>query len=241
MAVSSALITIRQTLAAKKSVFVPAVQSALWALSAKPGPQGPVGEIGPTGPQGPAGGTINFADFYALMPPDNAATVAPGTDVSFPQDGPNSGSDISRTGFFQSCADRYLSCAVPSKCNGGRSIDPDFERRGSGLYRGWPCHRGISNHWHGSRGDYCNQFSFDRSKSCRQCGGAHHHTGCRWSSASLRTSCHCANSVRLPLGQTCRKLFCPQQPITAQGYRSIAYSAVKQVTPKIFIQNMKNT
>ena len=30
------------------------------------------------------------------MPPDNAATVAPGTDVSFPQDGPNSGSDISR-------------------------------------------------------------------------------------------------------------------------------------------------
>jgi len=32
------------------------------------------------------------------MPPDNAATVAPGTDVSFPQDGPNSGSDISRIG-----------------------------------------------------------------------------------------------------------------------------------------------
>ena len=39
---------------------------------------------------------MNFADFYALMPPDNAATVAPGTDVSFPQDGPNSGSDITR-------------------------------------------------------------------------------------------------------------------------------------------------
>ena len=32
------------------------------------------------------------------MPPDNAATVAPGTDVSFPQDGPSNGSDISRTG-----------------------------------------------------------------------------------------------------------------------------------------------
>ena len=32
------------------------------------------------------------------MPPDNAATVAPGTDVSFPQDGPNSGSSISRLG-----------------------------------------------------------------------------------------------------------------------------------------------
>jgi len=62
------------------------------------GPQGPAGETGPVGPQGPAGGVLNYADFYALMPPDNAATVAPGTDVSFPQDGPNSGSDISRTG-----------------------------------------------------------------------------------------------------------------------------------------------
>lgn len=62
------------------------------------GPQGPAGETGPAGPQGPAGGVLNFADFYALMPPDNAATVAPGTDVSFPQDGPNSGSDIARTG-----------------------------------------------------------------------------------------------------------------------------------------------
>ncbi len=62
------------------------------------GPQGPAGETGATGPQGPAGGVLNYADFYALMPPDNAATVAPGTDVSFPQDGPNSGADISRTG-----------------------------------------------------------------------------------------------------------------------------------------------
>lgn len=32
------------------------------------------------------------------MPPDNAATVAPGTDFSFPQDGPNSGFDIARIG-----------------------------------------------------------------------------------------------------------------------------------------------
>ena len=62
------------------------------------GPQGPAGETGPVGPQGPAGGVLNYADFYALMPPDNAATVAPGTDVSFPQNGPNSGADISRTG-----------------------------------------------------------------------------------------------------------------------------------------------
>ena len=62
------------------------------------GPQGPVGETGPAGPQGPAGGILNYADFYALMPPDNTATVAPGTDVSFPQDGPNSGSGIARSG-----------------------------------------------------------------------------------------------------------------------------------------------
>ena len=68
------------------------------------GIQGEAGPVGPAGPQGiqgeagPAGGVLSFADFYALMPPDNAATVAPGTDVSFPQDGPNSGADITRLG-----------------------------------------------------------------------------------------------------------------------------------------------
>ena len=48
------------------------------------GPAGLDGATGATGPTGPAGSVLNFADFYALMPPDNAATVAPGTDVSFP-------------------------------------------------------------------------------------------------------------------------------------------------------------
>ena len=65
------------------------------------GPQGPAGETGPVGPQGPAGepGTVlGFADFYALMPEDNADTVAPGTDVSFPQDGPSDGVSILRAG-----------------------------------------------------------------------------------------------------------------------------------------------
>ncbi len=52
---------------------------------------------GPTGATG-AGGILNFADFYALMPPDNSSIVAPGTDVSFPQNGPTSGSDITRIG-----------------------------------------------------------------------------------------------------------------------------------------------
>ena len=59
--------------------------------------QGPTGARELIGPQGPAGGILSFADFFALMPPDNAATVAPGTDVSFPQDGPNSGGNITRT------------------------------------------------------------------------------------------------------------------------------------------------
>lgn len=67
-------------------------------LQGKIGPTGPTGATGATGATGPAGNALNYDDFYALMPPDNAATVAPGTDVSFPQDGPNSGTSITRTG-----------------------------------------------------------------------------------------------------------------------------------------------
>ncbi|PIH55899.1 collagen-like protein [Paenibacillus sp. LK1] len=62
------------------------------------GAAGPAGTTGVTGATGAAGGVLGFADFFALMPPDNAATVAPGTDVSFPQDGPTSGTTITRTG-----------------------------------------------------------------------------------------------------------------------------------------------
>ncbi len=60
------------------------------------GPTGATGATGPIGPAGPAGanGLIDFAQFYALMPPDNAAPVAPGTAVGFPQDGPSSGSGV---------------------------------------------------------------------------------------------------------------------------------------------------
>ena len=36
-------------------------------------------------------GALAFADFYALMPGDNTATVAVGSAVEFPQDGPASG------------------------------------------------------------------------------------------------------------------------------------------------------
>ena len=52
----------------------------------------------PTGPSG-SGGVLNYADFYVLMPPDNSVTVAPNTDVSFPQDGPNSGTGITRLSY----------------------------------------------------------------------------------------------------------------------------------------------
>ncbi len=68
------------------------------------GPQGPRGEVGATGPAGPQGpqgipgGVLGYADFYALMPPDNSATVAPGTDVSFPQNGPIANTNIGRLG-----------------------------------------------------------------------------------------------------------------------------------------------
>ncbi|WP_202901708.1 collagen-like protein [Bryobacter aggregatus] len=75
-----------------------------------PGPQGPIGytgqpglmgspgPVGPTGATGQAGGIRSFADFYALMTPDNAAPVPVGGDVSFPQDGPTSLTSISRAG-----------------------------------------------------------------------------------------------------------------------------------------------
>jgi hypothetical protein len=59
------------------------------------GADGAPGTPGTMGPAGPAG-TADFAEFFALMPPDNAATIAPGDDVQFPQDGPGSG-DITRT------------------------------------------------------------------------------------------------------------------------------------------------
>ncbi|MFB5265671.1 collagen-like protein, partial [Paenibacillus enshidis] len=62
------------------------------------GATGATGATGVTGATGEAGTVLGFADFFALMPPDNAATVAPGTDVSFPQDGPTSGTTITRIG-----------------------------------------------------------------------------------------------------------------------------------------------
>ena len=63
------------------------------------GPVGPAGATGSTGATGPAGpgGAIAFADFFALMPPDNSAGILAGQDVAFPQNGSmTSGGSISR-------------------------------------------------------------------------------------------------------------------------------------------------
>lgn len=59
------------------------------------GPEGAQGQVGPSGADGVDGAdgadaVSAFAQFFALAPPDNAATVAPGTNVFFPQDGPSS-------------------------------------------------------------------------------------------------------------------------------------------------------
>lgn len=58
----------------------------------------PPGPEGAQGPQELPGGVLGYADFYALMPPDDSATVAPGTDVSFPQNVPIANTNIGRLG-----------------------------------------------------------------------------------------------------------------------------------------------
>ncbi|MEO6943735.1 MAG: hypothetical protein ABI053_03385 [Lacisediminihabitans sp.] len=67
------------------------------------GAPGPVGAIGPQGIPGPIGATgpsavTDIAQFFALMPSDNRATIAAGADVEFPQDGPNKGKALTRKG-----------------------------------------------------------------------------------------------------------------------------------------------
>ena len=71
------------------------VQGPIGATGAQ-GPTGPQGPIGATGPQGPAGTVLAFADFYALMPPDNSDPIAPGSAVAFPQTNITSGTTIGR-------------------------------------------------------------------------------------------------------------------------------------------------
>jgi hypothetical protein len=79
-----------------KVLNAPVVGGASASGGGSAGPAGPTGPRGPPGPPGPTGSS-NFSEFYALMPPDNPGTIAPGTPVSFPQDGPTSGT-ITRAG-----------------------------------------------------------------------------------------------------------------------------------------------
>jgi hypothetical protein len=60
------------------------------------GAPGTAGADGPPGPTGPSG-TAEYAEFFALMPGDNAATVAAGARVQFPQDGPKTSSIVRLT------------------------------------------------------------------------------------------------------------------------------------------------
>jgi hypothetical protein len=57
------------------------------------GTNGIDGAVGATGAAGTPGinAVVAFADYYALMPSDNTATVAGGAAVAFPQDGPSNG------------------------------------------------------------------------------------------------------------------------------------------------------
>ena len=63
-------------------------------ISGSTGFTGSTGELGSTGATGRF--ILEAADFFALMPDDNSATIAAGTAVSFPQNGPIIGSNISR-------------------------------------------------------------------------------------------------------------------------------------------------
>lgn len=71
-------------------------------IQGETGPQGPIGPTGATGPQGPqgepgpAGSFLGYADFYALMPPDNAISIDPGEDVAFPEQSSIGGTSIGR-------------------------------------------------------------------------------------------------------------------------------------------------
>ena len=57
------------------------------------GPVGATGAVGAAGVDGAAGvnAVVAFADFYALMPSDNTATIAGGAAIAFPQNGPSNG------------------------------------------------------------------------------------------------------------------------------------------------------
>ena len=61
------------------------------------GPTGATGAIGATGATGPSG-NLGYADFYALQGADNPGTIAVGSPVLFPRNGPTSSYIVRGTG-----------------------------------------------------------------------------------------------------------------------------------------------
>lgn len=92
-----------------------------WYPPMIPGPSGPQG---PRGLQGEPGGVLGFADFYALVPPDNAAPIAIGTDVEFPRTGAVSGgiSRESDSAFVLGSEGTYLVLAQVSVTESGQLV-----------------------------------------------------------------------------------------------------------------------
>jgi hypothetical protein len=92
-----------QRAAATQTICGAASGPALGPRGAKgeTGPAGAMGEAGPAGATGAKGATgdtgppgprlTTYAEFYAQMPPDNAATVPVAGAVDFPQNGPSQG------------------------------------------------------------------------------------------------------------------------------------------------------
>ncbi len=71
------------------------------------GPAGAAGAAGAAGPEGPSGSSA-YAEFYALTPPDNAATVGAGIPVQFPENGPSSGVITRRGGSSSTEATEFV-------------------------------------------------------------------------------------------------------------------------------------
>ena len=76
----------------------------------EPGTPGAAGSAGPTGPAGPEGSSHSsaYAEFYALMPPDNAVPVGVGVPVQFPENGPSSGVITRHSGSATSEATEFV-------------------------------------------------------------------------------------------------------------------------------------
>lgn len=125
-------------------------------------------------------GILSFADFFALMPPDNAATVGIGEDVSFPQNGPTSGTNITRIGpttFNLSAIGTYQVLFQVSVTEPGQLIltlnNADIDYTVVGRATG-----NFSDSRNGSCKYDSSQFNTYCEKSCRQCGSTNHHSYC---------------------------------------------------------------